>query len=304
VELAQPEEALTPADQPRPEPPEGDEGYRTVGDGLRPRWEAGYDPEAVLASWSEGREVTAGDISHGEDGTAELELPGLAAGAYRLIYTTEDEFGAEFETGKNLVVAGSRRTPLALPSVLAFESPSVTVGEKARLFVFTGLRAQDMVLEVYRDGRRLERREIGAGRSGVIEFPITPADRGGFGVTLTLVRDHQLIRQTAQVFVPWDDRRLELAFSSFRDKMRPGTRETFSVTVRGHDGDTVDSAAAEHCWPTCTTAASTYSRATVRRARSRSTRTGPASASSGTISALPVTPGGTPVCPACPAIPI
>jgi uncharacterized protein YfaS (alpha-2-macroglobulin family) len=245
VELVQPEEALTPADQPRPAPPEGDEGYRTVGDGLRPRWEAGYDPEAVLATWSEGREVAAGDISHGEDGSAELELPGLAAGAYRLIYTTEDEFGAEFETGKNLVVASSRRTPLALPSVLAFESPSVAVGEKARLFVFTGLRAQDMVLEVYRDGRRVERREIGAGRSGVIEFPITPTDRGGFGVTLTLVRDHQLIRQTARVFVPWDDRRLELAFSSFRDKMRPGTRETFSVTVRGHDGGTVDGAAAE-----------------------------------------------------------
>ena len=43
----------------------------------------------------------------------ELELPGLRPGAYRLIYSTEDEFGAEFETSKNLVVVGSRRTPLA-----------------------------------------------------------------------------------------------------------------------------------------------------------------------------------------------
>jgi len=45
--------------------------------------------------------------------------------------------------------------------------------------------------------------------------------------------------------VPWDDRRLDLAFTSFRDRMRPGTRETFSVTVRTHDGGAVDSAAAE-----------------------------------------------------------
>jgi uncharacterized protein YfaS (alpha-2-macroglobulin family) len=245
VELLQPEEALTPADQPRPEAPDGDDGYKTEGDGLRPRWETHYDPEAFLAMWSEGREIADGDVAHGEDGATELELPGLRPGAYRLVYSTEDEFGAEFETSKNLVVVGSRRTPLALPSLLAFESPSVAVGETARLFVFTGLKAQDMVLEIYRDGKRTERREIGAGRSGMIEFPITASERGGFGVTLTLVRDHQLIRQTARVFVPWDDRRLELAFSSFRDKMRPGTRETFSVTVRGHDGGAVDTAAAE-----------------------------------------------------------
>jgi uncharacterized protein YfaS (alpha-2-macroglobulin family) len=245
VELLQPEHTMTPAEQPRPEPPEGSNGYRTEGDRLRPRWERNYDPEAVLAVWPEGREVAAGDTTHGEDGSAEIELPGLGAGAYRLVYTTEDDFGAAFETSKNLVVVGSRRTPLALPSVLAFKRQSVAVGETARLFVFTGLRAQEMALEIFRDGRRVERREIGAGRSGVIEFQITASDRGGFGVSLTLVRDHQLIRQTARVFVPWDDRRLDLAFSSFRDRMRPGTSESFSVTARAHEGSVLDSDAAE-----------------------------------------------------------
>ena len=245
VQLEQPEETLTPADQRRPSPPEGHEGYQTLGDSLRARWDPDYDPQAVLASWAEDREIAVGEISHGEDGSAEFELLGLAAGAYRLTYTTDDEFGAEFETSSNFVVVGSRRTPLALPAILGFESSSAAVGETARLFVFTGFRAQDMVLEIYRDGRRVERREIGAGRSGVFDFPITDSDRGGFGVSLTLVRDHQLIRRTAQVFVPWDDRRLDLAFTTFRDKMRPGTRETFSVTVRNNDGGAVDGAAAE-----------------------------------------------------------
>jgi len=178
VQLEQPEETLTPADQPRPSPPEGREGFQTPGDHLRSRWDPGYDPEAVLATWSGEREIAAGEIPHGEDGSAEIALPGLAAGAYRLIYTTEDEFGAEFSTSKNLVVVGSRRTPLALPAMLGFESSSVVVGETARLFAFTGFRAQDMVLEIYRDGRRVERREIGAGRSGVVDFPITASDRG------------------------------------------------------------------------------------------------------------------------------
>ena len=36
VQLEQPEETLTPADQPRPSPPEGREAYQTPGDSLRP----------------------------------------------------------------------------------------------------------------------------------------------------------------------------------------------------------------------------------------------------------------------------
>ncbi|MFV2073872.1 MAG: alpha-2-macroglobulin family protein, partial [Thermoanaerobaculales bacterium] len=244
LRLEQPLEVLTPADQPLPAPADED-AFRTPGDGLRPRWQPAYGPEAVLAGWAEGAEIARGEAEHGEDGAAEVNFPGLAPGAYRVVYTTRDEYGAAFTTMKNLVVAGERRTPLALPALLRFERSSVAVGERARLLVFTGFKAQDMVLEIYRDGRRIERREIGAGRSGVIEFPITSAERGGFGVTLTLVRDHQLIRRSARVFVPWDDRRLDLEFATFRDRMRPGTRETFQVTVRGHDGAEVDAGAAE-----------------------------------------------------------
>ena len=245
VRLEQPDDVLMPADQPLPRPPGGREGYETPGDRLRPRWDPSYDPNAVLGQWAEGEELATGAVTHGEDGVAELSLPGLDAGAYRVVYTTRDEFGAEFTTSEQVVVAGARRTPLALPEFLRFDRSTVGVGEMARLFVFTGLRAQEMVLEVYRDGQRVERREIGAGRSGVVDFPISAGDRGGFAVALTMVRDHQVVRQTARVFVPWDDRELEIDFATFRDRMRPGTRETFTVTVRNRDGGAVDPAAAE-----------------------------------------------------------
>ncbi len=245
LRLEQPAEALTPAEQPQPEPPGGRKGYTTFGDRLRPRWNPGYDPESVLASWSEGVEVAGGELGHGEDGSAEIALPGLESGAYRIVYATRDDFGSEFTTSADFVVAGEKRTDLALPAVLTFDRSSAAVGETARLFVYTGLKAQEMVLEIFRDGQRIERREIGAGRSGVVDFPVTAADRGGFGVDLILVRDHQVIRQTERLFVPWDDRRLELDFATFRDRMRPGTRETFTVTVRSHDDGAVDAATAE-----------------------------------------------------------
>jgi uncharacterized protein YfaS (alpha-2-macroglobulin family) len=103
-----------------------------------------------------------------------------------------------------------------------------------------------MVLEIHRDGQRTDRRILHAGKDvELIEIPVSAADRGGFGVTLTTMRDHQLMRQTASVFVPWDDRRLRVEFAAFRDKLRPGDRESFRVTVRGQDDETVEHGTAE-----------------------------------------------------------
>ncbi len=246
VALEQPPEAVLPADVPIADPWEGGGGYRTDGDRLRPRWETGYDAAARMASWEGDEEIASGEVEHGEDGSAEIRLPKLPAGVYRIVYTTKDAFGALFTTSETLVVSGGERVPATLPALLRFEHDTVPVGDRAKLLVHSALRNQEMVLEFFRDGRRFDRRVLVAGKDdGVLEIPIGPGDRGGFGVTLTLLRDYQTVRCAAKLFVPWDDRKLQVSFSTFRDRIRPGTRETFRVTVRGHDGAPVDAAAAE-----------------------------------------------------------
>jgi uncharacterized protein YfaS (alpha-2-macroglobulin family) len=245
VRLAQPDRALLPADQPVPVPPD-DDRYRTDGDLQRPRWGTDLQYRAVLAQWDDGEQIAKGTLDHGEDGSAAFDLPDLSAGAYRLRYETEDDFGATARTGREFLVAGRRSTPVALPALLEVERASVPVGETARLLVRSALRDQQLVLEIHRDGRRTERRVLHSGRDvELVEIPISEDLRGGFGVTLTTLRDHQLMRQQASVFVPWDDRQLEVAFATFRDRMRPGTSETFRVTVRGIDEGVVDAGAAE-----------------------------------------------------------
>jgi len=229
VSLRQPREAVLPADQPLPvDPPEG---YRTPGDSMRARWDTQVSHEAVLRSWPDGEERASGALTHDEQGRATVELPGLAPGAYRLHYETEDAFGSRYETARDLIVA-AERTPLALPAVLLAESGSVKVGDVARLLVHSGLADQPLTLDIWRGGRRVDRRLLRGGPS-LIEIPIGEADRGGFGVTLTAVRDHQLLSAHQAVFVPWDDRELKLSFATFRDELRPGGRETWRVSVEG-----------------------------------------------------------------------
>ncbi len=249
VALEQPESAVLPADQPPPRrasEDDSEERFATPGDRLRPRWDTSVSPQQIMGLWDDGKERRRGKVEHGDDGEAKIPLAGLPAGAYRLRYTTTDDFGAEYETASELVVVAEGVTPLALPSVLMAERPSVTVGEKARFFVHSGLEAQDMLLEIFRDGRRVERRELRSGKDGgIVEIAVGDEHRGGFGVALTSLRDHQLMRATATVFVPWDDRELTVEFATFRDRLRPGDRETWRVVVKGADSSTVDRGAAE-----------------------------------------------------------
>jgi hypothetical protein len=239
VSLEQPGETLLPAELPIPEPPSQESTrpeYRTSGDRQRPRWSTASDPMLFLRSWSNGREIVRGQSAHGEDGEAEIRLPRLSAGAYRLLYSTEDPYGAICETQQEFVVAASGATDLALPVVLWSERSSVSVGDKARFLVHSGLADQEAVLEIFHRDQLLERRILDSSSAPhLIEIDVGPEHRGGIGARLTAVRDHQILAASTSVFVPWDDRRLEVSFASFRDRMRPGDKERWSVIVKAAD---------------------------------------------------------------------
>jgi uncharacterized protein YfaS (alpha-2-macroglobulin family) len=121
----------------------------------------------------------------------------------------------------------------------------VTVGGTARIFAHSGFSDEPLYFERYRAGKLVERKRLGEGRGDWIEIPVGESDRGGFGVTLTAVRDHQYVRWQRSVSVPWDDKELVVGFSTFRDQLRPGQKETWRVTVKAEKGEKLDERAAE-----------------------------------------------------------
>ena len=250
LSLAVPAEVQLPADEPirvAPEPagPSETPKFETPGDRLKPRWQTGVSPAATMRGWADGDEVASGNADHDAKGEARVELPVLRPGAYRLRYETADGFGEKCEAANELIVSGPALA-LPVPLFLSAETDRVEAGGTARLLAHSGLVGQPMVLEVFRGGRRVARRAFTSGKdSALIELPVAAADRGGFTVTLTAVRDFQLMRLEQPFFVPWDDKELQVELGSFRDHFRPGAKETFRVTVKGKGGARPEVAAAE-----------------------------------------------------------
>jgi uncharacterized protein YfaS (alpha-2-macroglobulin family) len=243
VAVDQPARTLMPAELPLAEPgevelPPGQPRVQTPGDLLPPRWGGPRGLDAVAARWPDVAQLARGDVEHDARGQAKLKLPPLPSGLYRLRYETQDAFGERFETHRLFVVAGEQ-TKLAVPLHLAVDRSSVTAGQSVRVLVTSGLPGQRVVFEVHRAGRRVSRRELVAGASpSLLTLPVGPEDRGGFSLTATVTHDYQLVHQAENVFVPWDDRELKIEFATFRDRIRPGAKEKFTVTVTpGRKGD-------------------------------------------------------------------
>lgn len=231
--LRQPEVTPLPCDLPR----EGEPRLATAaGDTLRARWEPGrYGPDQ-LRSWADGQELARGRVDHGPDGLAEIGLPDLAAGAYRLRYATADDQGRPVTAHREFLVAGADRTPLAMPLVVLAQSRTVEVGGTARLLVHSGLPCQVLRLKRSHHGVTLRDELLTAGAMDeLLEIPVTEELRGGFTVQVCALRDFQPLEQTVFIDVPWDNKDLQVEFLSFRDRIVPGADETITVRVTGPD---------------------------------------------------------------------
>ena len=237
--LTQPPAPVMPADEPMRHPPlassaSASPAFSTPGDDLQPRWKVDSDWQKTLRGWPDGEQIAEGDLTHDIKGEGVVTLPKLAPGAYRLRYSTKDTFGASASVQQEFLVAGPGLS-LAVPAALVAELSAVKVGGTARYLVLSGFADQALFLETFRDGTLLTRRRVAPG-TGVVELPVTPADRGGFALRLTMLRDHQMLQPAIGFSVPWDDRALEVSFSTFRDRLRPGGHETFRVKVKPVEG--------------------------------------------------------------------
>jgi uncharacterized protein YfaS (alpha-2-macroglobulin family) len=247
--LVQPEKTLLPADQPLPEPsPNGAEqakAYQTPGDRLRARWATAPSPEAIMRLWKPDTVMAGGEVAHDAEGRASIKVSPLKPGPYRLSYETKDDFGAVCRESLDFLVAG-RDAEARLPLLLSAERRSVTVGETARLLLHSGWSDQPVLFETFRGGEVWERRWLSAGENGgVMEIPVTEELRGGFGARLSALKDHQFVTEEADIYVPWDNKALDISFSTFRDKLAPGGRETWRVMIKTPGGKPALQGAAE-----------------------------------------------------------
>ncbi|MCA8831518.1 alpha-2-macroglobulin family protein [Hymenobacter pini] len=120
---------------------------------------------------------------------------------------------------------------------------SIAPGQAARFLVGSSLDGARVLLEAEAKGETLRHEwlTLPAGEQRVVEVPV-PAALGEtqLYVHLTQVRDNRLYTHTAQVQVTMPPAPLVLSIATFRDKLQPGQKETWRVTIHQTNGQPAD----------------------------------------------------------------
>lgn len=70
-------------------------------------------------------------------------------------------------------------------------------------------------------------------------FSATEEDRGGYGFVFFFVKHNRLFQFGDNIHVPWNNKKLDIEFLTFRDKTQPGSKETWKVKIKGHQNEKV-----------------------------------------------------------------
>ena len=235
VKLKEPKDTLMPASQSLPsylsklKPT----GLYLPDDNKPARWTATYNWQGTVRDWSVESVLKNSAVTADESGETEIKIPELKVGAYRLIYETTDPFGVAVETQTEFFVANQKYRP-SLPGLFLANRSEAKVGEVVHLWLPTGLKNQTMIFEVFQDGKIKQTKHLNSSKDSLLlKWPITEDMRGGIGFTLRFLNDYQSLNFAQNIFVPWDNKEIGIEFSSFREKLRPGQSETWSVKLTG-----------------------------------------------------------------------
>ncbi len=70
-------------------------------------------------------------------------------------------------------------------------------------------------------------------RSSEWVHTVSEQDRGGISLSWIGIRENRVYEETVFLPVPWENKELDIAWETHRDKLEPGAKETWTLTVRG-----------------------------------------------------------------------
>ncbi|MDO7885307.1 alpha-2-macroglobulin family protein [Hymenobacter cheonanensis] len=170
-------------------------------------------------------------------------LASLPTGRYRLEAQAAGADSARASLDFTLFDSNAATVPFATPDWFVALADTVAPGQSAAVLLGSSEADARILLEVERGGQLLRREwlTLKAGEQRRLAVASGSADaRGPLYIHTTQVRDGRLYRHDATVQVTEQPQPLRLAIATFRDRLAPGQRETWRLTIRQANGRPAD----------------------------------------------------------------
>ena len=186
----------------------------------------------------EGRKVMTGTVEANKSFVPEA-IYALPSGNYRLKLSAKDTQGRECTASKNFLLfsLNDKRPPFVITDWFYQDGLEFDAASPATVYIGSSEKNVYLLYDVFAGNKRLESKRIELSDSVVsFRFPYKKEYGDGILVSMAFVKDGRLYSHNARIMKPAPEKKLQLKWTTFRDKLRPGQQEEWKLTVLYPDG--------------------------------------------------------------------
>ena len=186
----------------------------------------------------EGRKVLTGTVEANKSFVPEA-IYALPSGNYRLKLSAKDTQGRECTASKNFLLfsLNDKRPPFVITDWFYQDGLEFDAASPATIYIGSSEKNVYLLYDVFAGNKRLESKRIQLSDSVVcFRFPYKKEYGDGILVSMAFVKDGRLYSHNTRIMKPAPEKKLQLKWTTFRDKLRPGQQEEWKLTVLYPDG--------------------------------------------------------------------
>lgn len=186
----------------------------------------------------EGRKVLTGTVEANKSFIPEA-IYALPSGNYRLKLSAKDTQGRECTASKNFLLfsLNDKRPPFVITDWFYQDGLEFDAASPATIYIGSSEKNVYLLYDVFAGNKRLESKRIQLSDSVIsFRFPYKKEYGDGILVSMAFVKDGRLYSHNARIMKPAPEKKLQLKWTTFRDKLRPGQQEEWKLTVLYPDG--------------------------------------------------------------------
>jgi len=198
-----------------------------------------YNDEDDVTTWPKESSVFSASFSTPSDSLFNVENL-TEAEMYVIEIKTKDAFGEEVLYTKyfNTFQPKSTGSDAVSPSFFTLLTPKAEPGEDVKFVIGTPVKKAYIFYEIIHKDKIVSREILTLNKEQkLISIPVKEEYRGNFAINLFFVKNNRTFQVSEQISVPYTDKKLDISFATFRNKLLPGQEEEWQITLRDSKGE-------------------------------------------------------------------
>ncbi len=199
-----------------------------------------YNDESNMQTWAIEKTYPTISAETQKDGSFDLQGLNLSEGWYKFTATTKDKYGEEVKDIKNIQLT-SNKTTITESFIATENKESYQPGEKILYEYQTGFKNIWVIEETKRSEGESKFNVVNVSENKPYKnnILVSESDRGGIVRSQAFVLHNRLYTDRYYTNIPWSNKVLNIAYTTFRDNILPGSKEKWSLKISGEKKDAV-----------------------------------------------------------------